>query len=331
MLGLTPTFYQPAGDDRVHADRPERLEQLRPRPDDPVQRRDWGYRGIAAYQVWNEANVKNYWTGTPAADGAAHALTYAAVKAVDRGALVVGPAFADRIAEQTRGIGFFYFYRFPVNRTPVWNYIDAISLNLYPRRTARRPARRRSRWSCWPPRAADAAARRPGQQADLEHRDQLRPASRGGTGALARSRPRAAGGVRATDLPAQRRRRHRAGPLVRLGHAGPGNTGCPPGSTRRAHAGRQGVQPRAVVAVRRKAGHLRQSAKPCAKDRAGTYTCVIAYSRASGGCTGTRPRRSRSRRPGPRPSRWGSTPSATIKGGSTSTVDYRPLMVRSKF
>ena len=32
---------------------------------------------------------------------------------MDRGALVIGPAFADRIAEQTRGIGFFYYYRFP--------------------------------------------------------------------------------------------------------------------------------------------------------------------------------------------------------------------------
>ena len=31
-----------------------------------------GKRGIAAYQVWNEANVANFWTGTPAADGAAH-------------------------------------------------------------------------------------------------------------------------------------------------------------------------------------------------------------------------------------------------------------------
>ena len=45
-------------------------------------------------------------------------------------ALVVGPAFAARIAEQTRGIGFFYNIR--VSGVPVWKYMDAISLNLYP-------------------------------------------------------------------------------------------------------------------------------------------------------------------------------------------------------
>ncbi len=60
-------------------------------------------------------------------------ITYAAVKGVDRGALVIGPAFASRIAEQTRGMGFFYYYRFPDNRVPVWHYMDAISLNLYPK------------------------------------------------------------------------------------------------------------------------------------------------------------------------------------------------------
>ena len=48
----------------------------------------------------------------------------------DKRALVVGPAFAARIAEQTRGIGFFYNIR--LASKPVWRFLDAISLNLYP-------------------------------------------------------------------------------------------------------------------------------------------------------------------------------------------------------
>ena len=49
---------------------------------------------------------------------------------MDSGALVVGPAFAARIAEQIRGITRFAFAR--VDGIPVWKYADALSLNLYP-------------------------------------------------------------------------------------------------------------------------------------------------------------------------------------------------------
>ena len=56
-----------------------------------------GIRGIAAYQVWNEANVTGYWTGTPQQMAVLTEHTYNAVKSIDRGALVVSPAFAARI------------------------------------------------------------------------------------------------------------------------------------------------------------------------------------------------------------------------------------------
>ena len=53
-----------------------------------------GKRGIGAYQVWNEANVKNFWTGSPMQMATLTKAAWNAVKGVDSGALVVGPAVA---------------------------------------------------------------------------------------------------------------------------------------------------------------------------------------------------------------------------------------------
>lgn len=93
------------------------------------------YRGrIDAYQVWNEANVVNYWgqnpQNSPAKMGQLTSAAYGAVKGADPSAIVVGPAFATRLAWQRRYVGFFYGQR--VNGVPVWQRMDAISLNLYP-------------------------------------------------------------------------------------------------------------------------------------------------------------------------------------------------------
>ena len=93
--------------------------------------RNWnGRRGIAAYQVWNEANVTNFWTGTPLQMAQLTKATWNAVKSVDKGALVVSPAFAARINEQIRGITRFAFAR--VDGIPAWKFVDVMSLNLYP-------------------------------------------------------------------------------------------------------------------------------------------------------------------------------------------------------
>jgi hypothetical protein len=129
VLGMTPSFYassptaMPA--DLGAWDRYVRAVVTR------YSAANWGgRRGIAAYQVWNEANVKNFWTGSPIQMAQLTKATWHAVKAVDKDAIVVGPAFAARIAEQTRGIGLFFYTK--LSGVPVWRYMNAISLHLYP-------------------------------------------------------------------------------------------------------------------------------------------------------------------------------------------------------
>ena len=75
---------------------------------------------------------------------------------------------------------------------PVWRYYDAVALSLYPLAEVRRPDRRPGGLDQAAQRRPEGAAplRRPVVQADLGHRDQLRPPERreGGT-AAARSPP----------------------------------------------------------------------------------------------------------------------------------------------
>lgn len=92
-----------------------------------------GKPGIAAYQVWNEANIKTFWAGTPQqmaglVQGASEtrALSDTSVK-------LLGPA---QVENQ------FYmrqwtvdFYGLSVGGKKVWRYLDAISLQLYPQET----------------------------------------------------------------------------------------------------------------------------------------------------------------------------------------------------
>lgn len=93
------------------------------------------YKGrIDAYQVWNEANIVNYWAqnrdNTPQAMAQLTSAAYGVIKGIDPSAIVVGPAFATRLAWQRVYLRTFYNQR--VNGTPVWKRMDALSLNLYP-------------------------------------------------------------------------------------------------------------------------------------------------------------------------------------------------------
>ena len=170
--------------------------------------RSWnGKRGIHAYQVWNEANVVNFWTGTTLQMAQLTKATRNAVKAQDKDAIVVGPAFAARIGEQIRGITRFAFAR--VNGVPAWKFADVISLNLYPLpKYGTKLGTPEYSMTLLARRAQAARLRRsPGVEADLEHRGQLRHADRQPRRhAGDQHHGRAPGGVRAADLPAQRAR-----------------------------------------------------------------------------------------------------------------------------
>jgi hypothetical protein len=89
-----------------------------------------GYRGIAAYQVWNEANITTFWSGSYDQLGQLVKAVHDVRNQVDPGAKVVGPAMVTRLPYQQIGIKKFYAVK--VNGVPVWKYMDAVSLNLYP-------------------------------------------------------------------------------------------------------------------------------------------------------------------------------------------------------
>jgi hypothetical protein len=89
------------------------------------------YRGIAAYQVWNEANIDTFWTGGYDGLGQLVKTVYDVRNTVDPGAKVVAPAMVTRLGYQQKGIRAFFKTKVD-GTTPVWKYVDAISLNLYP-------------------------------------------------------------------------------------------------------------------------------------------------------------------------------------------------------
>jgi hypothetical protein len=88
------------------------------------------YRGIAAYQVWNESNIATFWTGTYGELGDLVKRVHDIRDQVDPGAKVVAPAMVTRLGYQQKGIK--KFYKIRVDGKPVWKYVDALSFNLYP-------------------------------------------------------------------------------------------------------------------------------------------------------------------------------------------------------
>lgn len=88
----------------------------------------WGH--IASFQVWNEANVVGYWSGTPQQMATLTAWTDAALRAADPSARLVAPALVARLSGQQRWIDA-YFSQNVAGRN-VSSYVDAVSLQLYP-------------------------------------------------------------------------------------------------------------------------------------------------------------------------------------------------------
>lgn len=337
VLGMTPTFYASSStsmpSDLSAWDRYVRALVSH------YSAGNWGgRRGIAAYQVWNEANVKNFWTGSPMQMAQLTKATWNAVKAVDKGALVVGPAFAARIAEQTRGIGLFYYTK--VNGVAVWRFMDAISLNLYP---------------------LDRYGSKPGTPetsmtllANARQQMRLRgvPASKPiwNTEVNYGMRTGTYGGTRAATIPAERQAAYvirtyllNAARGVKRVHWYSYNMSyLPSGGTlgntllTSPSDGTQTLAGKAVALVRgwMLGGTLvgpTRATLPCTKDAAGTYTCVIKYSGGVKRVYWNPTKRVKVRTAKNATFMVGVYGKRTsIKGGSVKTVDYRPLMVRSK-
>ncbi|HEY3528603.1 MAG TPA: hypothetical protein VGK78_05590 [Nocardioides sp.] len=95
----------------------------------------WGYRGIQSYQVWNEANISTFWTGTDDELAEMTRTVHSVRDAVDPGVRVIGPAMVTRLRFEQKAARAFYSTKLHSTGQPVWKYVDAVSLNLYPTET----------------------------------------------------------------------------------------------------------------------------------------------------------------------------------------------------
>lgn len=89
------------------------------------------YRGQpVAFQVWNEANVIGFWSGTPQQMAQLTKATYDVLQAVNPRATLVAPALVTRLSSQRTWLNKFYAQR--AGGRPVANWVDVVSLQLYP-------------------------------------------------------------------------------------------------------------------------------------------------------------------------------------------------------
>jgi hypothetical protein len=134
VLGLTPKFAAPDPDSPTYATEMPKLALYQHYVTAVMQRYKnffgKGQRGIANYQVWNEANISTFWTGTVAQMAQLTHTVWKIRNSVDPGARVIAPAQVTRLGYQQAWTKKFYAQK--VGGKPVWKYVDALSLNLYP-------------------------------------------------------------------------------------------------------------------------------------------------------------------------------------------------------
>jgi polysaccharide biosynthesis protein PslG len=82
------------------------------------------------FQVWNEANVVDYWSGTAAQMAQLTAVARQVIDKVDPEITLVAPAFVTRLPSQQQWMDDFFGQM--VDGKPVGDLIDVVSLQLYP-------------------------------------------------------------------------------------------------------------------------------------------------------------------------------------------------------
>lgn len=83
------------------------------------------------YQIWNEPNVINFWTGTVSQMARLTATASKAItRAAGRKATIVAPAMPLRLGIQQKW--FSKYWASKVNRKGMASYVDVVSVNLYP-------------------------------------------------------------------------------------------------------------------------------------------------------------------------------------------------------
>jgi hypothetical protein len=128
VLAMTPSFYGPSSTspptDLARFADYVRAVMTRYRDVD-------GSRGIENYQVWNEGNVSTFWTGTPHQLAQLTRVVDEVRDQVDPHARVVAPSFAVRLPYEQRWMAEYEAQR--LDGVPVWRYVDANAPSLYPK------------------------------------------------------------------------------------------------------------------------------------------------------------------------------------------------------
>lgn len=88
------------------------------------------WKNAVDFQVWNEANVSGFWSGSPAEMAALTLWTRAYLNAAGNKTKLVAPALVTRLYNQQQWIKSFYAQK-PGGRN-VSSYVDALSFQLYP-------------------------------------------------------------------------------------------------------------------------------------------------------------------------------------------------------
>jgi polysaccharide biosynthesis protein PslG len=88
------------------------------------------WHGRVAFQVWNEGNNPQYWTGTPTQLAQLTRWTSQVVSEIDPNIRVVSPAMCTRLASQLDTLRSYVEQR--PGGQPLTAYLDAVGLSLYP-------------------------------------------------------------------------------------------------------------------------------------------------------------------------------------------------------
>jgi hypothetical protein len=89
-----------------------------------------GRRGIAAYQVWNEVNISTFWTGSTHQLAQLTRVLDQVRDSVDPKARVVAPPMVLRLPFELAGVYTYFHAR--IAGVPVWRYVDAAAFSSYP-------------------------------------------------------------------------------------------------------------------------------------------------------------------------------------------------------
>jgi hypothetical protein len=301
-----------------------------------------GKRGIANYQVWNEANISTFWTGTQAQMGQLIRAAWQVRQQIDRGAHLIGPSMVARLGYQQKWIH--QFYKTKVGGKPVWKYVDGLGFSLYPVDTE--PAGKGTR-----PATPEDSIKLLRLVKGFLAKDKVSPRMplwnnevnyglRAGSEAGKPAKPipaarqvayvmrtyllNAAAGVKRVfwysyDMGSFAGGKTLGNTLLTNPHHPAAGTLTPAG---RAFTRIQTWMAGTLVGTRTNA--------PCAADRRGTYTCVVQYRKGVGRIYWN-PRKTVTvtlvRSATSRTTELGVT--AKTKGGSRLRVDYRPVLVRS--